>query len=299
MVTINRILCPVDFSGHSRVALDYATVLARWYEAEVLALHAYAMAMVPATIGAMPAVTTVGIPLTREEIERDLEVFVRPVEAAHIKTTVTVTTGGPARVILDAAERLPADLIVMGSHGASGFERMILGSVTEKVLRRARCPVLVVPRRADGPGGPEVLFRRILCAVDFSTCSTKAISYALSLAEEAGGCLTLLHVVEGLDHDPMTTSHFNVPEYRQHLVEDAQRRLAELVPTETRTWCECRAEVRTGKAYREILETARTSDADLIVVGVRGRNAVDLALFGSTTNHVVRSAECPVLTVRS
>lgn len=299
MVTINRILCPVDFSGHSRLALDYATVLARWYEAEVVALHAYAIAMVPATIGAMPAMTTVGVPLTREEIERDLETFVRPAQAAEVKTTATVTTGGPARTILETADRIQASLIVMGTHGASGFERLVLGSVTEKVLRKARCPVLVVPRHADAPGGPKPLFRRILCANDFSPCSNKAISYGLSLAEEAGGALTFLHVVEGLDHEPVENAHFNVPEYRQHLISDAERRLRALVPTETRTWCACSAVVRTGKAYREILDTARTIDADLIVLGVRGRNAVDLALFGSTTNHVVRSAECPVLTVRS
>ncbi len=299
MVTINRILCPVDFSGHSRLALDYATALARWYEAEVIALHAYAVVMVPATIDAMPAMTSVGVPLTREESERDLERFLKPVQAAHIKTTATVITGSPARTILDAADRLNASIIVMGTHGSSGFERLVLGSVTEKVLRKAKCPVLVVPRHADGPGGKAALFRRILCAIDFSPCSTRAISYALSMAEESGGSLTIVHVVEGLDHEPLANAHFNVPEYRQHLAEDAQKRLVALVPAETRTWCECREIVRIGKAYREILDTARTTDADLIVLGVRGRNAVDLALFGSTTNHVVRSAECPVLTVRS
>lgn len=299
MVTINRILCPVDFSGHSRLALDYATVLARWYEAEVVALHVYSVAMVPATIGAMPAMTSVGVPLTREEIERDLEVFVRPVQAADVRTTTTVTTGGPAHAILETADRIQASLIVMGTHGASGFERMVLGSVTEKVLRKAKSPVLVVPRHADAPGGPKSLFHRILCAIDFSPCSTKAIGYGLSLAEESGGTLTFLHVIEGLDHEPLANAHFNVPEYRQHLMDDAERRLRKLVPAETRTWCECRTVVRAGKAYREILDTARTIDADLILLGVRGRNAVDLALFGSTTNQVVRSAECPVLTVRS
>jgi nucleotide-binding universal stress UspA family protein len=299
MVTISRILCPVDFSGHSRLALDYATVLARWYEAEVVALHAYSVAMVPATIGAMPAMTTVGVPLTREEIERDLETFVRPLQAAHVKTRVTVATGGPARTILETADRIQASLIVMGTHGASGFERLVLGSVTEKVLRKTRCPVLVVPRRADAPAGPKPFFRRVLCAVDFSPCSTKAVSWALSLAEEAGGALTFVHVVEGLDHEPLANAHFNVPEYQQYLVQDAEQRLRELVPGDAQTWCECQTVVRTGKAYREILETAHKLDSDLIVLGVRGRNAMDLALFGSTTNHVVRSAECPVLTVKS
>jgi nucleotide-binding universal stress UspA family protein len=299
MISITRILCPVDFSGHSRLALDYATALARWYEAEVVAFHAYAVATVPATIGAFPAATSVGLPLTREEILRDLDVFVRPVHAAQVPARTIVTTGSAAHSILELAEKLPASLIVMGTHGASGFERLMLGSVTEKVLRKASCPVLVVPRHADAPSGKPIVFRRILCAVDFSPCSRKAVSYALSLAEEAGGALTFLHVVEGFDDEPVTTVHFNVPEYRQHLERAAAERLAELVPSETRTWCECRTVVRGGKAYREILQSAKAMEADLIVVGVRGRNAVDLALFGSTTNHVVRGAECPVLTVRS
>jgi nucleotide-binding universal stress UspA family protein len=300
MVSITRILCPVDFSGHSRIALDYATALASWYDAEVVALHAYSVAMVPATIGAFPAATSVGVPLTRDEVIRDLDRFVRPVQAANVRTRTVVTTGHASTGILDTAEQLAASLIVMGTHGASGFERLMLGSVTEKVLRKAVCPVLVVPRRADAPSGAAIVFRRILCTVDFSPCSRKAVSYALSLAEEAGGALTLLHVVEGFEEvEPPPTSHFNVPEYRRHLEEDAGAKLAELVPRETRTWCDCRTMVRAGKAHREILHVASTLDADLIVLGVRGRNAVDLAIFGSTTNQVVRAAECPVLTVRS
>jgi nucleotide-binding universal stress UspA family protein len=90
-----------------------------------------------------------------------------------------------------------------------------------------------------------------------------------------------------------------VPEYHRHLELAAAERLERLVPGETRTWCKCKTTIRRGKAYREILAVAQEEQIDLIVLGVRGRNPVDLALFGSTTNHVVRTAECPVLTVRS
>jgi nucleotide-binding universal stress UspA family protein len=207
--------------------------------------------------------------------------------------------GLPAKSILERAASLPADLIVMGTHGASGFERLMLGSVTEKVLRKATCPVLVVPRGADAPSGAPTLFTRILCAVDFSPCSHRALSYALSLAEEAGGELTLLHVIEGFAEEPLSYAHFDVPEYHRHLELAAGERLEQLVPRETRTWCKCTTTVRKGKPYREILEVAQQERTDVIVLGVRGRNPVDLALFGSTTNHVVRTAECPVLTVRS
>lgn len=298
MINLNHILCPVDFSGYSRVALDYATAIARWYEAEVVVLHAYAIMTAPVPVGTFPA-ASVGLPLSREELERDLTQFAQPTVAAGVPCRTKLVAGAPAKYILETAETWPADLIVMGTHGASGFERLMLGSVTEKVLRKAKCPVLVVPRAADAPSGAPVVFRRILCAIDFSPCSEQALSYALSLAGEAGGSLTLLHAIETFAEEPLAHAAFDLPEYRRTLEESALERLERLVPKETRTWCDCATIVRSGKAYQEILKVARERQADLIVLGVRGRNAVDLALFGSTTNHVVRSAECPVLTVRS
>ena len=92
---------------------------------------------------------------------------------------------------------MPSDLLVMGTHGRSGFERLVLGSVTEKVLRKAACPVLSVPRNVgDVVPAPPVLFTRILCAVDFSDCSINALNHAMSLGQEADARLTVLHVIE-------------------------------------------------------------------------------------------------------
>jgi nucleotide-binding universal stress UspA family protein len=298
MITLDRILCPVDFSGHSRIALDYATAIARWYEAEILLLHAYSLAMTPAPVAAFPG-TSPGLTMTREDAARDLAQFARTIAAADVPCRTELVAGTPAKHILDTAARWPAHLIVMGTHGASGFERFVLGSVTEKVLRRASTPVLVVPRDADAPSGEPVVFRRVLCAIDFSPCSRKALSYAMSLAGEAGGALTLLHAVESFDEDAFAEAPFDIESFRRTREGAALKELEQLLPEESRAWCECSVIVRSGKPYREILSAARELQADLIVLGVRGRNPLDLALFGSTTNHVVRSAECPVLTVRS
>jgi nucleotide-binding universal stress UspA family protein len=135
--------------------------------------------------------------------------------------------------------------------------------------------------------------------VDFSATSDRALRYAFSLAEEAKARMTLLHVLEWFpDQEIREHRHFDVPEYRRFLEEDARRRLAEAIPEDVRTWCEPTAKVACGKAYREILGVAADEASDAIVMGVHGRGAFDLALFGSTTNHVVRQAHCPVLTVR-
>ena len=105
-----------------------------------------------------------------------------------------VESGYPVRHILARAAALPADLVVMGTHGRSGFERLVLGSVTEKVLRKAPCPVMAVPPPAVTVG--KLPYGRLLCPVDFSDSSEAALRFACSIAEEADARLTIVHVFD-------------------------------------------------------------------------------------------------------
>jgi nucleotide-binding universal stress UspA family protein len=211
-----------------------------------------------------------------------------------------VVAGDPARTVLEQAWPHESDLHVLGTHGRAGFERLVLGSVAEKVLRRAHCPVLTVPPpAADRPPAPRPPHKRILCPVDFSTASGRALRYACSLAEEAKARLTLLHVLEWFPNQQIREHHhFDVPEYRRFLEEDARRRLADALSDDVRKWCEPVEKVACGKAWSEILRVAAEEASEVIVMGVHGRGVIDVALFGSTTNQVVRRAHCPVLTVR-
>ena len=128
---------------------------------------------------------------------------------------------------------------------------------------------------------------------DWRDCSPRP------LARQAGGLVTLLHVVELLPEDePRASSHFNVSEFRGHMVSEAKQRLRSLVAEESGAWSEIDDVIVSGRAHREILRAADARSADLIVMGAQGRGGVELALFGSTTQQVVRSAACPVLTVR-
>jgi nucleotide-binding universal stress UspA family protein len=194
-----------------------------------------------------------------------------------------------------------ADLLVLGTHGRSGFQRLFLGSVTEKVIRKATCPTLVVPpRAADVAPDAPVQFRRILSPVDFSDSSRDALAYAVHMAEEADARLTLLHVIEV---PPELREHAMVPDFdvdriRSAAEADALRRLRDLVPDQARSYCTVETAVVEGKAYREVLRRAADGQSDVIVMGVHGRGAVDLLVFGSTTHHVIRAATCPVLIVR-
>lgn len=284
MIRIDRILCPVDLSEISARALSHAVALARWFEAEVTVLHV--------DTNVLPS--TGPIPVPPEPIaavQADVKRFAERAAVPEVGMVVVVDEGytSASRRIVDRAAELETDLLVMGTHGRGGFDRLVLGSTTEKVIRKVRCPVLTVPPRAEQepPDGP-VVFKRILCPIDFSESSARAIEFALSLAQEADARLTLLHVME-----------WWTAETRQQLYTEAHDGLQHVVPDEARTWCTPETMVAAGVAHREILRIANEKHADLIVMGVLGRNAVDLTLFGSTTSHVVRGASCPVLTLRA
>ena len=296
MVDINRILCPVDLSDVSRHALDHALALARWYDAQVTVLHVRELSQqvhVASTPGEIPAVLPVEPDVVVAEVRRFCG---EPADAPDGRVTVMVKDGRPVKEILQQAEH--ADLLVMGTHGRSGFERIFLGSVTEKVLRSTHVPVLTVPPPVERP--ETVVYKTILCPIEFSSASARALAYALSLAKETDARLILLHVVEGSADQlsVMEMGHLSVREYYRYLEEDAMARLKAAVPDEARVWCTPDERIATGKAYRGILNVAAEEKAELIVMGVHGRGALHLRLLGSTTHHVIREAGCPVLTLR-
>jgi nucleotide-binding universal stress UspA family protein len=300
MFNIHRILCPVDLSDASRHALDHACALAGWYSATVTVLHVHTPVYLPVP---GPAITAVAgnTALSEPDVDRlraQVHAFVADAGRGDYPYDLVIDSGSPSNRILQYASTMPADLVVLGTHGLSGFEHMMVGSVTEKVLRKSTCPVLTVPPRAHATS--QLPFKRLLCPVDFSDASVLASKTALTLAAESEAKLVFMHVLEGPEDDEARGSRsFSVPEYRRLREQKAGAELAALVPADAGRWCEPAGRIAHGKPYREILRLAEEESIDLIVMGVHGRNPIDLALFGSTTNHVVRRARCPVLTVRS
>jgi nucleotide-binding universal stress UspA family protein len=141
---------------------------------------------------------------------------------------------------------------------------------------------------------------------DFSETSLAALQFATSLVQESDAALTLVHVLEWPWEEPPAPrieelpreQGFALAEFRRYCEQGAQARLESLVPDSLRVSHPPVARLRSGKPYVQILQAATEEKSDLIVIGVHGRNPLDLALFGSTTNQVVRRATCPVLTLR-
>jgi nucleotide-binding universal stress UspA family protein len=294
---IKRILCPVDLSDFSPPVLAHAAALARLYGAEITALHVFAAWLPPPGQATYPG-WMIQIPEARESITQELTTLVDPFATNGHALSLRTADGDAATEIVRHAQDLGADLIVMGTHGRSGFDRFTLGSVTEKVLRKASCPVLTLP-----PGAARVVeaveYRHILWTTDFSEPSERALELAVSMAVRAKGVVLGLHVVETLGGDPLPSdSPEYVTTFRRYQCDSAKGALHELVDQHRTAGCRIDEAVVVGKPYQEILRMAADRNVDVIVIGVRGRGSVDLTLFGSTTNHVVRRAMCPVMTLR-
>jgi nucleotide-binding universal stress UspA family protein len=296
MTEIKRILCPVDFSEFSRHALDHAAAVAHWYEARLAVLH-----VVPNT----PVMDVPPLELddaTRASVVDHLTRFTQGVpRRVQLDLRVEAAPDIHAEILAQAAS-MGADLLVLGSHGRSGVRRWWLGSVAEKLMRSAVCPVMVVPARApDVPPDSPVRFGRIVCPVDFSDGSLLAFEHALRMAEESDAELTVLHVIEVPPElgEHAFPSDFDVDEIRAAAEAAVLRRLRALVPDEAKAYCTVLTAVREGAAFREILKVASEQHADLLVMGLQGRGAIDLLVFGSNTARVTRGAACPVLIVPS
>lgn len=294
MLKIERILCPTDFSDFSERAYDYGLSLARQYNAELYLLHVVRPVIIGYPEYAIPDSVSEFYGELREHAEEQLQEFAKVHAEGGVHAMVAVEEGVATESILDFARENSVDMIVMGTHGRRGFQRLTLGSVTERVLRKAGCPVLAVRRPAHdfvAPGSKDepVHLRRILLCSDFSECSDRALQYAISLSTEYKSELSLLHVLE----------HLPSPEQRE--VENA--RVVHLmegnIPQDARSCCEIKTIVRAGKPYEEIIKQAEEDQTDLIIVGVRGRNVLDLALFGSTTHRVLQLGPCPVLAIHA
>jgi nucleotide-binding universal stress UspA family protein len=306
MLQFNNVLCPIDFSETSARALTYATVLARWYDAHLEVLH-----VVPAFEENEPPAhfdIETGVWPSRDRLVAEIERLIAAAGARDLKSRALAQEGRAHEIIACRARALPADLLVMGTHGRSGFNRLLLGSITEKVLRQVSCPVLTVPPAAPHTGEAPVTFKKIVCAMDYSPSALKALQYALDLGRQAGGCVTVLYALEYTDPDEVLEPSAFDPCHealaasrrrRQQLIEHARKKLHAQLAQEVTTWCEIKEIVAVDRAYKAILGHADEAKADLIVMGAQGTAGLELMLYGSNTQHVLRAATCPVLTLRA
>ena len=294
---IKKILCAIDRSPSSLQAFGYATALARWQGARLDLLEVIEEAPPPGGSRA-PKDDDVANG-TRTALEHDLKRVLTSRRASDLKVKIFMRKGRVVQEILAQAKTSRPDLIVIGSHGRGGVQRLVLGSVAEKVLRLATCPVLTVRSgvRLARRSRSRAPFETILCPTDFSEAANKAVGYTRRLAREANAKLILMSAVEWPLGEAVMSGA--VAELQKSIEANAGEALARLLPHPASDGPRTQAIVVTGKASAAIIKVARARSVDLIVMGVSGRGALDVALLGSTTHHVIREGAWPVLTVRT
>jgi len=291
-----HVVCAIDLSDVSESVLACAVSLGRTFGARVTALHVFDPWP---PVGPLMAAREPRQPEfdARAATTRELHTLLASFAVAGSEPHLQIAEGNASVEIVRHARELEADLLVMGTHGRSGFDRFALGSVAEKVLRKSPCPVLTLPPGA-GPLTQDVVFRTLLCPVDFSPDSAHALDFAVALASKVEGTVTALNIVDALDGEPEPQTPAYIVEFRRQQREGAQTALRNLIATHAGA-ARVTGVVALGRPHREILRVAAEQSSDLIVMGVRGRGPIDLTLFGSTANQVVRRATCAVLTIRS
>lgn len=282
MKAITRLLCPVDLSEPSAQALRYAASLASMLSAELTVLHVRADG---------PRATE-----AKTAMDESLDAFVSGVVGPEATARLLERQGEPVSEILEAAAAGGSDVIVMGTHGRTGLQRILLGSVAERVIRRSATPVLTVPYARGREACSASDLHSVLCAVDLSEPLQGALDYAASIAAAAGARLLVVHVLEWLEEtEPAPSTGAALPSSE----DDALAGIDQLLTSEMRARCATEVVIGYGDAADEVLRIALERQAGLVVLGIRKRNAIDLAVFGSTAQRLVRDGSCAILTVRA
>jgi nucleotide-binding universal stress UspA family protein len=283
---IERILCPVDFSECSVTAYRHAQSIARRFHATLIVQYVVELDQHPTLFYTVSSGVKDYCRTLLSNGQKDLQYFVTACGGIQPECVVQAVFGPAADAILSLARERAVSLIVLGTHGRRGFDRLILGSVTERVLRYASCPVAAIrqsgPHSGHGdPGNNAGGIRKILCCIDFSVSSERAMEYALSLAEAYDAEVTFLHVLEDVSNSANIADETTV----------ATAKLEKLLPPAARNSTRIHLEVRLGKACQEILRLAAETQSDVIVAGAQGRHT------GSTTWRAIQRGARPVVAV--
>jgi nucleotide-binding universal stress UspA family protein len=213
-----------------------------------------------------------------------------------------VVGGGPAfDEICRVAQKIPADLIVMPTHGRTGLKHVFLGSTAERIVQHSPCPVLVTRGNAlQSQNGSRFTINTILVPVDFSDCSRKGLQYAIGFANELGAKIILLHATYlGYIYSSEGTALYDISGLQEAARKSAERQMRKLVRTVKFRRAKFKTILTDSSPVLDICSFAKDHDVDLIITSTHGWTGFTHALIGSVAERVVRHAPCSVLVVPS
>ncbi|MGM0428270.1 MAG: universal stress protein [Thermodesulfobacteriota bacterium] len=296
-IQLKKVLCATDLSELSDYAVRYSIALAREFDSELLMCH-----VIDLTAGHVYGEGTIS-PLDQQN---RIEEFAY----AHLNELMgqtpiiwepLVKIGHAPDEIATIAEERQVDLVISATHARAGFKRLVLGSVTGRLMGILPCPLLIVPNGKQHSKNDINTFtpKRILVGCDFSPDSDLAFEYGLGLAQEFQSELHLIHVIEPPTYkDSLKSGKTTEKSDRPGLHAVLEERLDQMVSDEARYWCTPKTVLLAGRPHEELTKYAVVNDMELVVMGVRGHSLMETLFVGSTTDRVARQAPCPILSVR-
>jgi nucleotide-binding universal stress UspA family protein len=298
---LKRVLLATDLSDASAHALWYATRIAQEHHSTLWLLH-----VLPAEARSFIPMDSLPHDMDRKRLiaERKMQEIAATLAAHDVPHHIVLEPGAVRDIVLSQIKRNDIDLLVMGTHGRGGINKLAMGSVAEELLRLAPCPVLTVGPHVPPPASS---FRSILFATDFGPASCRAVPLVLFLAAKHNAKLFLLNLVVNMPLPSSATAAYAPAGYAAEEVADwissarksSGRKLRELVPPNTGLLQEPVYLVSADFTEEGILEAARKYKPDLIVMGANHAASARLAAHmpWATTHAVLCSAPCPVLTI--
>src|SRR6516164_8284665 len=303
-LSIQNILVPIDFSKMSIHAIETAKRLGRRFNATIHLAHVHHWQYPADFVG--PVISSGFLPESFEEhrnkqLAEELKTVARksglsPRDQTHLRTGASAF-----HEICKLAQKIPADLIVMPTHGYTGLKHVFLGSTAERVVQHSPCPVFVArPRKGKSETGRTPGPHTILVPVDFSGCSRGGLRYAIDFANEFGARIILLHATYlGYIYSSEGTAVYDIPALQKAARKTAERQMRQLVRSLNFGRVRFETEFTDGSPVLDICAFAKDHNVDLIITSTHGLTGFTHVLIGSIAEQVVRHAPCSVLVVPS
>jgi len=287
-INFKNILCTTDLSEQSNTSIAYGKALAAEFHARLYVCHIIDLT----SALSYGEVLYAPVEIQDQTVEFSTDQITSLMNASAVEWEPLVTIGHPADEVAKLVDEKEIDLVISATHGRSGLKRVILGSVTGRLMRSLACPFLIVRNRDSHTS----MFNRIMVGCDFSDDSNLAFQYGLSLAQEFESELHMVHVMESADYRDL------LKEGTENPVEDAEhdrkkKMLQAMLPESSYNWCHPKLVLLAGRPFEEITKYALFNHIDLIILGIRGHNLIETLFAGSTTDRVSRQSPCPVLSV--
>lgn len=283
---LNRLVVATDFKSEAEAATEFASLLAKHFSSDLTVVHVLDLSLATRAENVVP-----GWPLDAmrhngsENMERTLSQLTGQGFTVQSRQ---IESHNPAASIVALAQTIDADLLVIGTSSRHGLNKLIVGSCAEGVIHHAKCPVITLGPKAKQSFKNGINLKTVIFATDLHHEAKEKAAMALAFAKDSLAKVYMCHILQALPADRFETAD---------LRSESELALLRLVPPSTYEWCSMEYVLESGDAGQRIVELAKDTNADLIVLGARRITSYLTRMAKSVVEHVLANSECPVMTI--